>query len=53
MEFTVFSLHDIYNLFVLSEPEADITETKQLLDRLVVLKFNGASGKNMGFSGPK
>lgn len=31
----------------------DITETKQLLDRLVVLKFNGASGKNMGFSGPK
>ncbi|XVF56735.1 hypothetical protein PTKIN_Ptkin06aG0144200 [Pterospermum kingtungense] len=31
----------------------DIAENKQLLDKLVVVKFNGASGKNMGFSGPK
>ncbi|XVF06732.1 hypothetical protein REPUB_Repub06bG0076000 [Reevesia pubescens] len=31
----------------------DIAETKQLLDKLVVVKFNGALGKNMGFSGPK
>ncbi|XVE62431.1 hypothetical protein DITRI_Ditri06bG0117600 [Diplodiscus trichospermus] len=31
----------------------DSTETKQLLDKLVVVKFNGALGKNMGFSGPK
>ncbi|XWS58617.1 hypothetical protein CRYUN_Cryun08bG0050000 [Craigia yunnanensis] len=31
----------------------DIAETKQLLDKLVVVKFNGALGKNMGFCGPK
>lgn len=32
---------------------ADLTETKQLLDKLVVLKFNGNLGSDMGFSGPK
>lgn len=31
----------------------DIAETKKLLDKLVVVKFNGALGTNMGFSGPK
>lgn len=31
----------------------DLTETKQLLDKLVVLKFNGNLGSDMGFSGPK
>lgn len=31
----------------------DIVETKMLLDKLVVVKFNGALGTNMGFSGPK
>ncbi|GMI65002.1 hypothetical protein HRI_000169500 [Hibiscus trionum] len=31
----------------------DIAESKQLLDKLVVVKFNGASGKSMGFGGPK
>lgn len=31
----------------------DIAETKMLLDKLVVVKFNGALGTNMGFSGPK
>ncbi|TYH37946.1 hypothetical protein ES332_D12G076400v1 [Gossypium tomentosum] len=32
---------------------ADITESKQLLDKLVVVKYNGALGKNMGFGGPE
>ncbi|KAK7352001.1 hypothetical protein VNO80_17415 [Phaseolus coccineus] len=31
----------------------DTEETKKLLDKLVVLKFNGAQGGNMGFEGPK
>ncbi|KAL2478443.1 UTP--glucose-1-phosphate uridylyltransferase-like [Forsythia ovata] len=31
----------------------DILETKQLLDKLVVLKFNGSLGTKMGFNGPK
>ncbi|CAN4126100.1 unnamed protein product [Withania somnifera] len=31
----------------------DLAETKQLLDKLVVLKFNGNLGSDMGFSGPK
>ncbi|KAB2035316.1 hypothetical protein E1A91_D04G146300v1 [Gossypium mustelinum] len=31
----------------------DIAESKQLLDKLVVVKYNGALGKNMGFGGPK
>ncbi|KAJ4713634.1 putative Utp-glucose-1-phosphate uridylyltransferase [Melia azedarach] len=31
----------------------DIAETKELLDKLVVVKFNGALGTNLGFSGPK
>lgn len=31
----------------------DIAETKMLLDKLVVVKFNGALGTNMGFSAPK
>ncbi|KAK8589919.1 hypothetical protein V6N13_088723 [Hibiscus sabdariffa] len=38
------------NLAPLSD---DIAESKQLLDKLVVVKFNGTSGKNLGFSGPK
>ncbi|CAI9769667.1 unnamed protein product [Fraxinus pennsylvanica] len=31
----------------------DILETKQILDKLVVLKFNGSLGTKMGFHGPK
>ncbi|TXG69523.1 hypothetical protein EZV62_004458 [Acer yangbiense] len=31
----------------------DISETKMLLDKLVVVKFDGASGTNMGFGCPK
>lgn len=31
----------------------DIQETKKLLDKLAVLKFNGAQAKSMGFEGPK
>ncbi|XP_038884595.1 UTP--glucose-1-phosphate uridylyltransferase-like [Benincasa hispida] len=31
----------------------DIAETKNLLDKLVVLKFNGVLGTAMGFNGPK
>ncbi|KAI4356204.1 hypothetical protein L6164_000244 [Bauhinia variegata] len=31
----------------------DVEETKKLLDRLAVLKFNGALGTNMGLEGPK
>ncbi|XP_039063457.1 UTP--glucose-1-phosphate uridylyltransferase-like [Hibiscus syriacus] len=38
------------NLAPLSD---DIAESKQLLDKLVVVKFNEASGKHMGFNGPK
>ncbi|KAL3815173.1 hypothetical protein ACJIZ3_016441 [Penstemon smallii] len=34
-------------------PEADISETKQLLDKLVVLKYNGSPGTKIGFNGPK
>ncbi|KAG5030364.1 hypothetical protein JHK85_014346 [Glycine max] len=33
--------------------KADIEETKKLLDKLVVLKFNGSQGRNMCFDGPK
>ncbi|XP_030929822.1 UTP--glucose-1-phosphate uridylyltransferase 2-like [Quercus lobata] len=31
----------------------DRAEAKELLEKLVVLKFNGALGKEMGFNGPK
>ncbi|RDX82850.1 UTP--glucose-1-phosphate uridylyltransferase, partial [Mucuna pruriens] len=31
----------------------DMEKTKKLLDKLVVLKFNGSQGTNMGFHGPK
>lgn len=31
----------------------DIADTKNLLDKLVVLKFNGALGTAMGFNGSK
>ncbi|XP_012070327.1 UTP--glucose-1-phosphate uridylyltransferase isoform X1 [Jatropha curcas] len=31
----------------------DVAEIKQLLDKLVVVKFNGAFGTAVGFSGPK
>ncbi|KAL3516659.1 hypothetical protein ACH5RR_023561 [Cinchona calisaya] len=31
----------------------DVSDIKQLLDKVVVLKFNGSLGTNMGFSGPK
>ncbi|KAH7550658.1 hypothetical protein JRO89_XS13G0239400 [Xanthoceras sorbifolium] len=31
----------------------DVAETKTLLDKLVVVNFNGASGTNMGLSSPK
>lgn len=33
--------------------KADAEETKKLLDKLVVLKVNHASGSNMGFENPK
>lgn len=33
--------------------KADTEETKKLLDKLVVLKFNDAPGINMGFEDPK
>lgn len=32
---------------------ADPLETKQLLDKLVVLKLNGGLGTTMGCTGPK
>ncbi|KAK6162787.1 hypothetical protein DH2020_002628 [Rehmannia glutinosa] len=35
-----------------ASPE-DISETKQLLDKLVILKFNGSLGTKIGFNGPK
>ncbi|OMO84852.1 Ribosomal protein S2 [Corchorus olitorius] len=38
------------NLAPLSE---DIAETKQILDKLVVVRFSGALGENMGFGGSK
>ncbi|KAK9282814.1 hypothetical protein L1049_011036 [Liquidambar formosana] len=31
----------------------DFAETKELLDKLVVLKFNGGLGTKLGFNGPK
>ncbi|KAL6575546.1 hypothetical protein OROHE_000923 [Orobanche hederae] len=31
----------------------DISETKQLFEKLVVLKFNGSLGTEVGFNGPK
>ncbi|KAJ1399027.1 UDPGP family [Sesbania bispinosa] len=33
--------------------KADIEETKKLLDKLVVLKYNDAPGRNLGFEGLK
>lgn len=33
--------------------DADRAEAKELLEKLVVLKFNGALGNEMGFNGPK
>ncbi|CAN6562390.1 unnamed protein product [Malus baccata var. baccata] len=39
-----------YNLLPISP---GVEETEELLDKLVVLKFNGALGTNMGFDGPK
>ncbi|CAI8611517.1 unnamed protein product [Vicia faba] len=46
--FTVIPYDDLAPL-----PEADIEETKKLLDKLVVLKVNHDSGSNMGFENPK
>ncbi|PPD86412.1 hypothetical protein GOBAR_DD16650 [Gossypium barbadense] len=37
----------------LAPMSCDIADSKQLLDKLVVVKYNGALGKNMGFNGPK
>ncbi|TYJ11082.1 hypothetical protein E1A91_A11G250800v1 [Gossypium mustelinum] len=37
----------------LAPMSCDVAESKQLLDKLVVVKYNGALGKNMGFGGPK
>ncbi|XP_016695388.1 uncharacterized protein [Gossypium hirsutum] len=45
----LFTLDRYINSCALS----DITESKQLLDKLVVVKYNGALGKNMGFGGPE
>ena len=33
--------------------DADLEETKKLLDKLVVLKLNGGLGTTMGCTGPK
>ena len=33
--------------------DADPSETKKLLDKLVVLKLNGGLGTTMGCTGPK
>ncbi|XP_077246966.1 UTP--glucose-1-phosphate uridylyltransferase-like [Tasmannia lanceolata] len=37
----------------LATPPEDLTETKKLLDKLVVLKLNGGLGTTMGCTGPK
>ncbi|XP_040937896.1 uncharacterized protein [Gossypium hirsutum] len=37
----------------LAPMSCDVAESKQLLDKLVVVKYNGALGKNMSFGGPK
>ncbi|XP_058098175.1 UTP--glucose-1-phosphate uridylyltransferase-like isoform X1 [Magnolia sinica] len=37
----------------LSPPPNDLSETKELLDKLVVLKLNGGLGTTMGCTGPK
>ncbi|XP_016734998.1 uncharacterized protein [Gossypium hirsutum] len=42
-----------FPLNILDKIVSDITESKQLLDKLVVVKYNGALGKNMGFGGPE
>lgn len=39
----------LFTLFIIS----DMVDAKMLLDKLVVVKFNGALGTNMGFNGPK
>lgn len=33
--------------------DADLAETRKLLDKLVVLKLNGGLGTTMGCTGPK
>ncbi|XP_040952999.1 uncharacterized protein [Gossypium hirsutum] len=43
----------IYTRYIKSCALSDITKSKQLLDKLVVVKYNGALGKNMGFGGPE
>ncbi|KAF2288109.1 hypothetical protein GH714_004447 [Hevea brasiliensis] len=37
----------------LAPPPYDIVEIKQLLEKLVIVKFNGTLGNPVGFSGPK
>lgn len=37
---------------LMSIPE-DTVETKDLLDKLILMKFNGALGTDIGFDGPK
>lgn len=32
---------------------SDVEKIEEMLDKLVVIKFNGASGTSMGVSGPK
>lgn len=51
--FTHFELVFDILVILISSISADILETKQLLDKLVVLKFNGTLGTQMGFNGPK
>lgn len=51
--FTHFQLVFDILVILISSISADILETKQLLDKLVVLKFNGSLGTQMGFNGPK
>lgn len=55
LEFAFFMLmHIRFNFFnyVLQRNE-DASETKYLLDKLVVLKLNGGLGTTMGCTGPK
>lgn len=40
-------------LFWCMHESVGVDRTEELLDKLVVLKFNGALGTNMGFHGPK
>lgn len=51
---TSLHLHFLFHLLkIIVSLNVDIVEIKQLLDKLVVVKFNGSLGTSLGFSGPK